>query len=107
MDEVRQRLGPSSAFMKIGTLSSERICRDDRLRMKAVTADWTAQFDLAESSHKTSSRYMKSWKEISVPVFSRESGYIALVLNFPAAYFLASKSAPRSVITHDPVVDAD
>src|SRR5438477_593076 len=48
--------------------------------MKAIPADRTAQFDLTESSHKTSSRYMKSWKEISVPVFSRESGYIALVL---------------------------
>ena len=81
--------------------------RHARLRMKAIPADRTAQFDLTESSHKTSSRYMKSWKEISVPVFSRESGYIALVQNFLAEYFLASKSAPRSVITHDPVVDAD
>jgi hypothetical protein len=50
---------------------------------------------------------MKPWKEISVPVFSRESGYIALVQNFLAEYFLESKSAPRSIITHDPVVDAD
>jgi len=107
MDEIRQRLGSSSAFVKIGALSAECIRRDDRLGMKAVTADRTAEFDLTESSHKTSSRYMKSWKEISVPVFSQESGYLALVLNFPAAYFLASKSAPRSAITHDPVVDAD
>ena len=107
MDKVRERLGPSSTFVKIGAFSSEGIRRDDRLRMKAVTADWAAQFDLTESSHKTSSQYMKSWQEISVPVFSQESGYIALVQNFLAEYFLASKSAPRSVITHDPVVDAD
>jgi len=107
MDEVRQRLSSGSAFMKIGALSSEGICRDDRLGMKAVTADRATEFDLPESSHKTSSQHMKPCKEISVPVFSRESGYIALVQNFLAAYFLASKSAPRSVITHDPVVDAD
>ena len=107
MDEVRQRLGSGSALVKIRALSSKGIRRDDRLRMKAITADRTAQFDLTESSHKTSSRYMKSWKEISVPLFSRQSGYIALVQNFLAEYFLASKSAPRSVITHDPVVDAD
>ena len=107
MDEVRQRLGSGSALVKIRALSPKRIRRNDRLRMKAVPADWTAQFDLTESSHKTSSQYTKSWKEISVPVFSRESGYIALVQNFLAEYFLASKSAPRSVISHDPVVDAD
>jgi hypothetical protein len=107
MDEVCKWLGSGGAFVKIRTLSSKGIRRDDRLRMKAITADRTAQFDLTESSHKPSSGYMKSWKEISVPVFSRESGYIALVQNFPAEYFLASKSAPRSVITHDPVVDAD
>src|SRR4051812_34846414 len=87
MDQVCQRLSSGSAFMKIGALSSEGIRRNDRLRMKAITADRTAQFDLTESSHGTSSRYMKSWKEISVPVFSRESGYIALVQNFFAEYF--------------------
>jgi hypothetical protein len=107
MDEIRQRLSSGSPLVKISALSSKGIRRNDRLRMKAITADRTAQFDLTESSHRTSSQYMKSWKGISVPVFSRESGYIALVQNFFAEYFLESKSAPRSIITHDPVVDAD
>jgi hypothetical protein len=42
MNEVRQGLGAGSTLMKICTLSSEGIRRNDSLGMKAIPADWTA-----------------------------------------------------------------
>jgi len=46
VNEVRQRLRSSSAFVEVGSLSSERVCRDHRLRTKACFADGALQLDL-------------------------------------------------------------
>jgi len=53
------------------------------------------------------SLHPKYTKGISVPVFSQQSDYIALVQHFMGAYFLASQARCAPAITRDPVVDAD
>lgn len=107
MNEVRQRLGAGGTLVQIRSLSSEGIRRNDCLGMKAVAADWTAWLDLTQSRHNASSWHPERKKGISMPLFFRESDYIALVQHFLAAYFLASKARRASAIPRDLVVDAD
>lgn len=93
--------------MKIGSLPSKGIRRDDSLRVEAVPADWTAEFYLAESRHITSRYNPKGTKGNSVPVFFSSSDHIALVQYFLRTYFLASKARRANRIPRDLVVDAD
>jgi hypothetical protein len=46
VNEIRQWLRASSAFVKVSSLSTERIRRDHRLRTKACFADGALQLDL-------------------------------------------------------------
>jgi hypothetical protein len=53
--------------MKIGPLPSKGVGRDHRLGLKAVSADWTTQFDLTQRRHGTLASLLNSEEEIFVP----------------------------------------
>jgi hypothetical protein len=59
--------------MKIRSLPPEGVGRDHRLGLKAVSADWTTQFDLTQCRHGTLALLLISQEEIFVPhIFSIE-----------------------------------
>jgi hypothetical protein len=53
--------------VKISALPSKGVGRDYRLGLKAVSADWTTQFDLTQRRHGTLVSLLISQEEIFVP----------------------------------------
>jgi hypothetical protein len=96
MYEIRQRLCARRTLVKVCPLSAKRIRRNDSLRLEAVSANRTAQFDLTESRHNASSISLKDTKGISVPVFFVEFDYINSCSAFHVSVFSRIPSAPRS-----------
>jgi len=107
MYEIRQRLCARCSLVKICPLSAKGICRNDCLRLEAISANRTAELDLTESRHNASSISRKDTKGISVPVFLLSSITSTLVQHFMSAYFLASQARRALGNSRHPVVDAD
>ena len=84
--------------MKIRALSAESVCCRHRLGLKAVSANRTAQNDLPQRRHVLSPLLaIFHQKKFLCHLLLTSLGINALVQVFMSAYFLASRSALRSL----------
>jgi hypothetical protein len=67
MDEVCEGLRPCGSLMEVSALTAEGVGGDHRLGLKAVSTDWTTQFDLTQRRHGTLASLLNSLEEIFVP----------------------------------------